>query len=179
MISEQAILDAASAIAGQPLSDPADLGGSHRSTVLRCRTPDGGTVVVKTYPKSHNGLWSFAAETSGLAFSAPAGLSPVLLGTDPDIPLVVMTDLGTWPSRRSRRRCLRVRYWDPRAEGPRVPIERQARSTRLAIPCRPILGPGQRDARPAIRHAVLAVPRPPALSRLPALAPATATLADR
>ena len=49
---------AASAALGMALSEPAKLGGSDRSAVLRCRRPDGATVVVKSNPRSLTGAES-------------------------------------------------------------------------------------------------------------------------
>jgi hypothetical protein len=42
------ILASASAAAHTELSDPVDLGGNERTTVLRCRTSEGTTVVVNS-----------------------------------------------------------------------------------------------------------------------------------
>lgn len=101
---------AASAALGTGLSGPVELAGSGRSVVERCRVASGGTVVVKSYPQTADGLESFAAEAAGLAFSsglspgtgpestADPGFGPRLLGTDPAVPLLVMTDLGDAPS---------------------------------------------------------------------------------
>jgi hypothetical protein len=93
-----AILAAASAALGTLLSEPADLGGSKASTVLRCRAASGGTVIVKSYPQTLAGAHSFAAEASGLAFAAGTGAGPGLLAADPAATLIVMADLGTAPS---------------------------------------------------------------------------------
>lgn len=92
------ILAAASAALGTSLTDPVDLGGSGRSTVLRCHAASGGTVVVKSYPRTAQGAGCFATEASGLAFTSDAGVGPGLLGTDPAVPLIVMADLGDAPS---------------------------------------------------------------------------------
>ncbi|MBL1082509.1 hypothetical protein JK359_11030 [Streptomyces actinomycinicus] len=89
------ILRAAGSLLGTELSDPADLGGSRRSTVLRCRTADGGTVIVKAYGREPEGLRSFTAEAAGLSLGT-AG--PALLGVDLRTPLLVMEDLGDAPS---------------------------------------------------------------------------------
>ncbi|MGY0234432.1 hypothetical protein [Longispora urticae] len=89
------ILAAASRALGRPLSDPVDLGGGSRSTVLRCRTPDGATVVVKAYGDTPHAIGGFTAEATGLAFGL-AG--PELLAVDRDFPLVVLADLGPWPT---------------------------------------------------------------------------------
>ncbi|TXK43270.1 hypothetical protein [Nonomuraea sp. C10] len=86
------ILAAASAVLGEEVSGPVDLGGSSRSHVLRCATPSGGTVVVKAYRE----VAGFAAEAAGLPFCGGSG--PRLLAVDPSFPLVVMSDLGVAPS---------------------------------------------------------------------------------
>jgi hypothetical protein len=86
-----AILRAASDLLGGALFDPVDLGGSARSTVLRCRTAAGGSVIVKSYSNEPEGLRSFASEAAGLSLQL-AG--PELLGVDADVPLLVMSDLG-------------------------------------------------------------------------------------
>src|SRR5215470_15382630 len=91
-------LAAASAVLGVTLTEASDLGGSERSSVRRCLLPDGGTVVLKTYPDSREGAESFAAEAAGLAFTADAGTGPRLLAASPKHLLIVMTDLGSWPS---------------------------------------------------------------------------------
>ncbi|WP_354644081.1 hypothetical protein [Kitasatospora camelliae] len=82
---------------GTRLHDPVDLGGSPRSTVLRCRTDEGGTVVVKAFEPEPDSLRGFGAEAAGLALGL-AG--PRLLGVAPDAarPLLVMADLGTAPT---------------------------------------------------------------------------------
>ncbi|MFC4015074.1 hypothetical protein ACFOY2_48220 [Nonomuraea purpurea] len=86
------ILAAASAALGKSVSRPVDLGGSSRSSVLRCATGDGGTVVVKAYSDASG----FAAEVAGLPLSG--GFGPELLAVDPSFPLIVMSDLGSAPS---------------------------------------------------------------------------------
>jgi hypothetical protein len=102
------IVAAASAAIGEPLTDPVDLGGSSRTTVVRC-TRAGGTVIVKAYAGSRSVANTsslvktrdgFTAESTGLAFAHAAlpGLGPRVLGVDRDVPLVVMSDLGDWPS---------------------------------------------------------------------------------
>jgi hypothetical protein len=70
---------AASAALGVALSEPANLGGSERSAVLRCREPDGTTVVVKSYPRTSAGAESFTAEAAGLAFTSEFATGPRLL----------------------------------------------------------------------------------------------------
>ncbi|GGQ02310.1 hypothetical protein [Streptosporangium pseudovulgare] len=91
----EAILRAASEAAGVELSEPVDLGGNPRSTVLRCRTADGDSVVVKAYAAEPDALRGFVAEAAALSLGL-AG--PELLGVDPAVPLVVMADLGTAPT---------------------------------------------------------------------------------
>ncbi|MEU6738046.1 hypothetical protein [Streptosporangium sandarakinum] len=91
----EAILRAASQAAGVELSEPVDLGGNPRSTVLRCRTADGDSVVVKAYAAEPDALRGFTAEAAALSLGL-AG--PGLLGVDPAVPLLVMTDLGTAPT---------------------------------------------------------------------------------
>ena len=90
------IMTAASALLGSELTDPVDLGGSHRSTVLRARRPDGGTVILKAHAE-----WSgFAAESGGLRFADLnfAGLGPRLLAADAEHRLIAMEDLGDAPN---------------------------------------------------------------------------------
>jgi hypothetical protein len=89
------VVAAASAALGRPLAEPVSLrGGSDRSVVLRCLDSAGGTVVVKTYPKTGEGTSSFAAEAAGLELAGRTGLAPVLLAADLDLRVVVMSDLG-------------------------------------------------------------------------------------
>lgn len=92
------LLAAASAALGAELTDPANLGGSECSTVLRCRVRDGGTVIVKGYPRTGQGEQGFAAEAAGLAFTGASAAGPRLLGVSREALVVVMTDLGTAPS---------------------------------------------------------------------------------
>lgn len=106
------IVAAASVALGESLTDPVDLGGSSRTTVLRCTRGSGGrggTVIVKAYAgnefvantsslaKTRDG---FAAESAGLTFADRTlpGVGPRVLGIDRDVPLIVMSDLGDWPS---------------------------------------------------------------------------------
>jgi hypothetical protein len=96
------LVAAASAALGTDLTDPADLGGSERSVVLRCLSGSGGTVIVKGYPHTCEGQDSFAAEAAGLALAGPAGRGPRLLAACPQTLAVVMTDLGTAPSLADR-----------------------------------------------------------------------------
>lgn len=77
------------------LSGPVDLGGSSRSTVLRCTTPGGGTVIVKAFRHEPESLRAFTAEAAGLSLGL-AG--PEVLGVDPEAPLLVMADLGNAPT---------------------------------------------------------------------------------
>lgn len=92
------IVAAASAALGERLTDPVDLGGASRSTVLRCRRASGDTVIVKAYKAETTD--GFAAESAGLAFADRRlpGIGPRPLAVDETVPLVVMTDLGSWPS---------------------------------------------------------------------------------
>ncbi|MBL0888544.1 hypothetical protein [Myceligenerans indicum] len=76
---------------GRPLTDPVDLGGSRRSTVLRCRTEDGGTVVVKHF---HAPGSQFTRESAGLTLLER---TPRLLAADPEHQVIVMSDLGEDP----------------------------------------------------------------------------------
>jgi hypothetical protein len=92
------LVAAASAALGRALTHPADLGGSARSMVLRCRDSRGGSVVVKSYLPTAQGGRDFAAEASGLIFTAATGVGPRLLAADRAVPLIVMTDLGDAPS---------------------------------------------------------------------------------
>jgi len=93
-----ALLAAAAAAFGSPLTDPIDLGGSTYSTVLRCRNPVRGTVIVKSYPQTADGAQGFAAEAAGLALTSDANVGPGLLAVDQAARLIVMTDLGDSPS---------------------------------------------------------------------------------
>ncbi|ACU77201.1 conserved hypothetical protein [Catenulispora acidiphila DSM 44928] len=85
------ILAAASAVLGTELTDPVDLGGSHRSTVLRVRTAAGDTVILKAH-KEHA---AYAAEAGGLRLT---DLGPRLLAEDAEHLLIVMEDLGDAPN---------------------------------------------------------------------------------
>ncbi|GIG70714.1 phosphotransferase [Phytomonospora endophytica] len=90
------VLATAGAILGTELSDPVDLGGSSRSTVLRVTRADGGTAIVKNQrDRDVEAMSRFAAEAAGLVF---AERGPELLGADPDTAVLVMSDLGDWPS---------------------------------------------------------------------------------
>jgi hypothetical protein len=94
-IGVEEILAAASRALGTALSEPEDLGGSRRSVVLRVRTADGGTVVVKAFGESREARAAFVAEASGLRHT---DLGPGLLAVDAERRLVVMTDLGIAPN---------------------------------------------------------------------------------
>jgi hypothetical protein len=48
------LLATASTAAGTTLTEPVDLGGSDRTTVLRCRTPEATTVVVRASCRVRN-----------------------------------------------------------------------------------------------------------------------------
>ncbi len=96
---------AASAALGRPLSDPVQLAaGSASALVLRCGDGagdgstgaggGGGSVIVKRYPPTDEGAESFTAEAAGLVLARGTGLAPELLATDPDLLVVVMSDLG-------------------------------------------------------------------------------------
>ena len=54
----------------------------------------GGSVIVKRYPPTDEGAESFTAEAAGLVLAIGTGLVPQLLATDPDLLVVVMSDLG-------------------------------------------------------------------------------------
>ncbi|WP_254897702.1 hypothetical protein [Kitasatospora sp. NA04385] len=89
------IVRAAGALLGRPLRDPVDLGGSARSTVLRCRTATGGSVIVKAFADGPEARRAYTGETAGLSFGL-AG--PELLAADPGRRLLVMADLGDAPT---------------------------------------------------------------------------------
>ncbi|MEU0005788.1 hypothetical protein ABZ079_16260 [Streptomyces sp. NPDC006314] len=93
--SARAVLAAAEAALGSGLSAARDLGGSARSTVLRCRSQVHGSVVVKAYADDPAALGAFPAEAAGLSLGL-AG--PRLLAVDPGHPLIVMRDLGGGPT---------------------------------------------------------------------------------
>jgi hypothetical protein len=94
------VLRAAADVLGERLGDPVDLGGSGRSSVVRCSRLDGGEdVVVKAYPQTTQGWRGFAAEAAGLAFCGlddvgPGAFAPRLLGVDREFPLVVLSYLA-------------------------------------------------------------------------------------
>ncbi|MFD0630560.1 hypothetical protein ACFQ9X_01735 [Catenulispora yoronensis] len=85
------ILAAAAGLLGSELTDPVDLGGGPRSVVLRVRTAEGGTVVLK----AHEERGEFLAESAGLRFT---DLGPRLLAADEARLLIAMEDLGAAPS---------------------------------------------------------------------------------
>ncbi|MCF3179111.1 hypothetical protein IPZ70_04010 [Streptomyces polychromogenes] len=91
----ESILQAAGELVGGELSGPVDLGGSSRSTVLRCRTAGGGSVIVKAFGNDPESLRCFTAEAAGLSLGISA---PEVLGVDPRVPLLVMADLGNAPT---------------------------------------------------------------------------------
>ena len=86
---------AASALLGEALRDPVDLGGSPRSTVLRCRTAAGGSVVVKAFADGPEARRAYTGEAAGLSLGL-AG--PELLAADHERRLLVMADLGDAPT---------------------------------------------------------------------------------
>lgn len=86
------ILARAATAAGTTLTDPVDLGGSQRTTVLRASTATGDTVIVKAH---HEHTDQFTAEAAGLAFTTRG---PQLLAVDTEHTLIVMSDLGTGPT---------------------------------------------------------------------------------
>lgn len=89
------ILDAAAALLGESLSDPADLGGSGRSTVLRARAASGRSVIVKAFTEEPEARRAFTGEATGLSLKAGG---PDLLAADPEQRLLVLADLGTAPT---------------------------------------------------------------------------------
>lgn len=95
----ESILASAARLLGQSLSDPVDLGGSDRSTVLRARTADGSSVVVKKYAPDAEATAAFTAEASGLALS---DYGPRLLAAEVELPMIVMSDLGVHESLADR-----------------------------------------------------------------------------
>lgn len=91
----KAAVAAASTAFGQPLRDPAPLGGSTRSLVLRVSAADRETVVIKQYPDDDEGGDSFLRERVGLEVLAN---TPDLLAVNESARVVVMSDLGTYPT---------------------------------------------------------------------------------
>ncbi|MFD8707254.1 hypothetical protein ACFV1W_32505 [Kitasatospora sp. NPDC059648] len=89
------IIRAAGALLGQSLRYPVDLGGSSRSTVLRCRTATGGSVIVKAFADDPEARRAYTGETAGLSLGL-AG--PELLAADIERRLLVMADLGDVPT---------------------------------------------------------------------------------
>lgn len=89
------VLARAAALLGCGLSDPADLGGSPRSTVLRATTEKGGTVVVKAHHGPGSAVACFANEVAGLELlERCGGPGPRVLAVDAAASLFVMSDLG-------------------------------------------------------------------------------------
>ena len=66
--------------------------------MLRCQQASGGTVIIKSYPRTADGPVSFTAEAAGLAFTSATRMGPRLLAADAVARLIVMTDLGDAPS---------------------------------------------------------------------------------
>ncbi|MFC8720678.1 hypothetical protein [Kitasatospora sp. NPDC057198] len=95
MEATKQVLVSAARLLGTDLSEPVDLGGSRRTSVLRCRTGDGRSVVVKAYTGGPDALRAFTAEAAGLTLGL-AG--PRLLAVDPESPLLVLEDLGAAPT---------------------------------------------------------------------------------
>ncbi|MFD9124693.1 hypothetical protein [Kitasatospora sp. NPDC059571] len=89
------IMRTAGSLLGTHLSDPVDLGGSRRSTVLRCATADGRSVIVKAFTDEPEARRAFTGEAAGLSL-ALAG--PELLAVAADPPILVMADLGRAPT---------------------------------------------------------------------------------
>ena len=92
------LLAAATAALGVTLAAPRNLGGNEQSTVLRCLQQDGGSVIVKAYQDDGVGRECFAAEAAGLTLTGGTGLGPQLLAASRAERMIVMTDLGNWPS---------------------------------------------------------------------------------
>jgi hypothetical protein len=92
------LLAAATAALGVTLAAPRNLGGNDQSIVLRCLLQDGGSVIVKAYQDGGVGRECFAAEAAGLTLTGGTGLGPRLLVASRAERLIVMTDLGSWPS---------------------------------------------------------------------------------
>jgi hypothetical protein len=89
------LLAAGGALLGTSLSDPADLGGGLRCTVLRCRTAEGATVVLKQFADRPDALACFTAEAAGLQLTRQG---PRVLAADRAAALLVLSDLGSAPS---------------------------------------------------------------------------------
>ncbi|MBZ2196798.1 hypothetical protein [Occultella gossypii] len=96
-----ATLGLGSAALGRTLTDPVPLGGSTRSLVLRARTSDGTSVVIKHFEPDGGGATgedgdgAYRREAAGLAH---LDHTPDLLAADPAARLVVMTDAGSAPT---------------------------------------------------------------------------------
>ncbi|MDX3385839.1 hypothetical protein PV682_30925 [Streptomyces niveiscabiei] len=89
------IVRAAAEAVGSRLGGAVDLGGSSRSTVLRCVTGDGGSVVVKAFGEGVEGRRGFVAEVAGLSLGIGG---PRVLGVDAGVPLLVTEDFGGAPT---------------------------------------------------------------------------------
>ncbi|MDO8144636.1 hypothetical protein [Isoptericola sp. 178] len=89
------VAQAASTLLGAQLLDPEDLGGSARSTVLRCRVGGdaGSTVVVKQFHGEDDG--GYDRERTGLTL---LDRTPDLVAADGAQRLLVMSDLGDPPT---------------------------------------------------------------------------------
>jgi hypothetical protein len=94
-VTHAELVAAGGALVGTGLSFVADLGGGTRCTVLRCRTAEGGTVVLKQFADRPDALACFTAEAAGLRLSRHG---PELLAVDPAAALLVLSDLGSAPS---------------------------------------------------------------------------------
>ncbi|TDE94777.1 hypothetical protein EXU48_08240 [Occultella glacieicola] len=96
-----ATLRLASAALGRTLTDPVPLGGSTRSLVLRARTTEGTSVVIKHFEpdgggaSGEDGDGAYRREAAGLVHLEH---TPDLLAADPAARLLVMTDAGSAPT---------------------------------------------------------------------------------
>ncbi|WP_277208150.1 hypothetical protein [Isoptericola croceus] len=91
-----ALTDCASAMLGVPLSLVGPLGGSRRSTVVRCTRPGGDTVVVKqVHDDGTEARERFVREVVGLGVLDGV---PRALTRDDDARVIVMEDLGDGPT---------------------------------------------------------------------------------
>lgn len=92
-------MHATAEVLGVQLQGHAVLRGSLRSTVLRCHTVDGDTVVVKQFASTrtvnNSGGYGYAREWAALQTVPDA---PQLLAADPQHGMIVMEDLGTHPT---------------------------------------------------------------------------------
>lgn len=87
------ILASASVALGAALYDPIDLGGTDRTSVLRCQSRIG-SVVVKAFRDRPDALAAYANEAAALSL----GVGPDLLAIDRSRRVLVMEDLGVAPS---------------------------------------------------------------------------------